>query len=228
MKPVQQKRQISWTIDIPIIIDALLLLDIQISMSCSGDVNVFQWNRKKFFSRRVKFDCGFNVMAMAVYGVCWHGPKIIHRFTGIRKESWGGWPSPRIGRSRIKVGVLSSWSLPESVIRPSANGKINSPFSLGNITSFALSLCVKISDASIVCNSSMSATNTSPFQIHLAYKAYPRNKRGKTFFPNWWILDWSFAVIGWYSTNVPNGIIGSLNDCPNVSHIGSSHQTRDL
>ena len=33
-----------------------------------------------------------------------------------------------------------SGSPPESVIRPSAVGKINSPFSLGNITSFALSL----------------------------------------------------------------------------------------
>ena len=55
--------------------------------------------------------------------------------------------------------------------------------------------------ASIVSNSSRSATNTSPFQILSAYNAYPRNNPGKTFFPNWWILDWSFAVIGWYSTN---------------------------
>ena len=39
---------------------------------------------------------------------------------------------------RIKVGVPSSWSPPESLIRPSAAGKI--PFSLRNITSLALSL----------------------------------------------------------------------------------------
>ena len=31
----------------------------------------------------------------------------------------------------------------------------------------------------------------SPFQILPAYNAYPRNNPGKTFFPNWWILDWS-------------------------------------
>ena len=37
------------------------------------DVNVFQWNREWFFSRRVKFDSGFNVMV--VYEVSWHGPK---------------------------------------------------------------------------------------------------------------------------------------------------------
>ena len=42
----------------------------------------------------------------------------------------------------------------------------------------------------------MSATKMSPFQIHPAYKAYPRNNPGKTFFPNWWILDWSVAEIG--------------------------------
>ena len=74
----------------------------------------------------------------------------------------------------------------------------------------------------------MSATSMSPFQIPPAYKAYPRNNPGKTFFPNWWILDWSFAVIGWYSTNEPNGIIGPLKVCQDVFHRASSHQTRDL
>ena len=34
------------TIDIPIIIDAFLLFDIQIRVRSSGDVNVFQWNRE--------------------------------------------------------------------------------------------------------------------------------------------------------------------------------------
>ena len=108
-------------------------------------------------------------------------------------ESWGcgrdpsdsprksTWPSPWIGRGRIKVDVLSSWSPPRGLIHPSAIGKINSP-SLGNITSFALSLFEWISDASIVSNSSRSAISTSPFQIHPAYRAYPRNNPGKTFF----------------------------------------------
>ena len=67
--------------------------------------------------------------------------------------------SPRIGCSRIKVGV----------IRPSAIGKMEfSIFSrkyyfLG-IESFSMDFrCVHLS------NSSMYATNMSPFQIHLAY-----------------------------------------------------------
>ena len=47
---------------------------------------------------------------------------------------------PRIGRCRTKVDVLRSWSRSRGLIRPSAIGKINSPFSLGDITSFALSL----------------------------------------------------------------------------------------
>ena len=49
----------------------------------------------------------------------------------------------------------------------------------------------------------MFATNMSPFQIPPAYTAYPRNNPGKTFFPKWWIRDWSFAVRGWYSTSEP-------------------------
>ena len=49
--------------NVPIIINALLLLDIQIRMSSSGDVNVLEWNKKKI-SQRVKFDSGFNVMVV--------------------------------------------------------------------------------------------------------------------------------------------------------------------
>ena len=47
-----------------------------------------------------------------------------------------------------------------------------------------------------------------------AYRVYPRNNPGKTFFPNWWILGWSFAEIGLYSTNEPNGMIGPLKGSP--------------
>ena len=41
-----------------------------------------------------------------------------------------------------------------------------------------------------VCNQYVTIPN-SP-----AYIAYPKNNPGKTFFPNWWILDWSFEEIG--------------------------------
>ena len=46
------------------------------------------------------------------------------------------------------------------------------------------------------------------------YRAYLRNNPGNNSFPNWWILDLSFEVFRWYATNEPNGIIGPLNDCP--------------
>ena len=108
-------------------------------MCCSGDVNVLQWNREWFFSRRVKFDSGFNVMA--VFEVSWHGPEVIYRFTGIQiwvlrwwkwRPFWFSkkslWPSPRIGWSRTKVDVLNSWSPPTNFTRPSATGKMIFPF----------------------------------------------------------------------------------------------------
>ena len=103
-------RQISWPIDIPIIIDAFLLLDIQICMSSSGYVNVLQWNREWFFSRRVKFDSGFNVMA--VYEVSWHGPKVIYRFTGIRKRVVRWWKRPFWFSKKVNVTFSLTWSLP--------------------------------------------------------------------------------------------------------------------
>ena len=142
--------QVSRPIDIPIIIDAFLLLNIQIRMSSSGYVNVFEWNREWFFSRRVKFDSGFNVMAVWSFPTWTQNRLTLHRHPEmshevveetllILQESQYYYLLELIGRGRIKVDVLSSWSPPRVLIRPSAIGKINSP-SLGNITSFALSL----------------------------------------------------------------------------------------
>ena len=116
-----------------------------------------------------------------------HGPEIVYRFTGIRKWVLRLWKRPFCFSKKVNITLSLNWSMPY----------LNSP-SLGNITSFALSLFEWISDASIVSNSSRSAISTSPFQILPAYRAYPRNNPGKTFFPNWWILDWSFAVLEWY------------------------------
>ena len=144
-------RQISWPIHIPIIIDASFLLDIQVRFCSSRDVNVFQWNGEWFFSRRVKFDSGFNVMA--VYEVSWHGPEIIFRFTGIRKWVVRWWKRPFWFSKKVNVTFSLNWSMRyqggcsqvlissrKFLIRPSAIGKINSPVSLGNVTSFALNL----------------------------------------------------------------------------------------
>ena len=170
-------RQVSRAINIPIIIDALLLFDIQIRMRSSGYVNVFQWNREWFFSRRVKFDSGSTWWRYMKLPDMDQKSFIASPTSG--SESWGCGRdpsdsprksillSPWIGRCRIGVDVLKSWSPPRGLIRPSAIGKINCP-SLGNITSFALSLFELISDVSIVSNSSRSPTSTSPFQIPTA------------------------------------------------------------
>ena len=79
-------------------------------MSSSGDVNVFQWNREWFFSRRVKFDSWFNVMA--VNEVSWHGPKIIYRFTGIRKWVLRWWKRPFWFSKKVNVTFSLNWSRP--------------------------------------------------------------------------------------------------------------------
>ena len=103
-------RQISWSINVPIIIDAFLLLNIQIRMSSSGYVNVFQWNREWFLSRRVKFDSWFNVMA--VYEVSWHGPEIVYRFTGIRKWVLRLWKRPFCFSKKVNITLSLNWSMP--------------------------------------------------------------------------------------------------------------------
>ena len=104
-------RQISWSIDIPIIIDAAFLHNIQVCMRSSRDVNVFQWNWEWFFSRRVKFDSGFNVMA--VYEVSWNGPKIIYPFMGIRKWVLKCWKKrPFWFSKKISLTFSSNWMIP--------------------------------------------------------------------------------------------------------------------
>ena len=87
----------------------IFLLDIQIRVSSSGYVNVLQWNKEWFFSRRVKLDSGFNVMA--AYEVSWHGPEIIYRFTAIRKWVVKWWKRPFWFYKEINVTFSSNWSI---------------------------------------------------------------------------------------------------------------------
>ena len=103
-------RQVSRAINVPIIINALLLLDIQIRMSSYGNVNVLQWNREWFFSRRVKFDSGFNVMA--VYEASRHGPEVIYRFTSIRKWVMRLWKRPFWFSKKVNITFSLNWSMP--------------------------------------------------------------------------------------------------------------------
>ena len=192
--------------------------------------------REWFFSRRVKFDSRFDVMA--VYEVSWHGPIIISSLPWhpemsrevVDETFWFFTQStcllPWIGRCSLKADVLRSWS-PRVLIRPSAAGifSISSrDISLLCIEYFRVVFwCVHRLQLLNVCNQHVTATN-SP-----AYKAYLRNNPGKTFFPNWWIIDWSFAVIQWCSTNEPNGITSLVNGSPKrLSNGVFFPQTRDL
>ena len=114
-------------------------------------------------------------------------------------------------------GLLPSWSgFPEFVVSlhnfagPSATRNTKSPFLWVIKTSFAFHLPRYISDASIFSNSSISAIRVSHFQIPPAIKACPRKLPGNTFLPNWWILAWSLADVGRYSTCTPNGTTSSF------------------
>ena len=86
---------------------------IQWRMSISGNVNVFQQNRKWFFFRHVQFDSGFHVMA--VYEVSWNRPKIISCFTIIsRWVSMWGWTRESVWFSLKNFLFFSSvWAIPD-------------------------------------------------------------------------------------------------------------------
>ena len=145
---------------------------------------------------------------MTVNAVARNRPEVVPRVTFICVKSCVGGgnpcncprrssgPSPLSGFSWLKVGVLRTFSHPDNFTFPSAMGTMKFSTLLGVNTSFALSLRAWISDASILSNSSMSATKMFPFQILRADNTFPRIFPGKTFFPNWQSLDRSLAEIG--------------------------------
>ena len=49
---------------------------------------------------------------MAVYEVSWHGPRIIYRFTGIRKWVMRWWKTPFWFFKKIYVTFSSNWTFP--------------------------------------------------------------------------------------------------------------------
>ena len=159
-------------------------INIQICVCSSRYVNVFQWNREWFFSRRVKFDSGFNVMA--VYEASWHGPKIIYRFTSIRKRVVRWWKRPFWFSKKINVTFSLNWSLPYqggcSEVLISSRKFDSSICDWKNKISIFFGkhdfLCIESCGVDFRCvhRSSRSATNMSPFQIPTAYKAYHKEQ----------------------------------------------------
>ena len=121
---------------------------------------------------------------------------------------------PRSGWSRIKVDVLRVWSPPESFTFLRLGTQNVHHFWAWSLLwhwVFQRGFLMRSSFPTPQC---LGPICLSLFQIPPAYKAYPKNIPGRTFLPNWWILDWSFVEIGSYSTIEPNGTTGPLKGFP--------------
>ena len=123
------------------------LHNIQIRMNSSGDVNVFQWYKEWFFSRRVKFYSRLNVMT--VCEVPDMDKKVICQFISIRRWVLIRWnrDSYILKESLCDfllefVDVIAMWmfsdpDLIQKIDSSICGWNINCPFSMGNIASFA-------------------------------------------------------------------------------------------
>ena len=116
------------------------LHEVQISMSRPCTINVFQWNRERFYLRHVELSSRFIVMT--IDEVTLDRPEVGTGFSvicslPIRLDFSTDLHS---SRSVPRVGSRNSWSLPDNFSVPSAIGNMNSrSFCLIN-TSFALIL----------------------------------------------------------------------------------------
>ena len=152
-------------------------------MGISGNVDIFQRNRKWFFSRHVQVDSGFHVMA--INEISRNRPVIMFMFRII--QCWSSW---------CWVGEESPSDSPWRIYCSSPRGKwiVTSHWRQHFL---CIDLRAWISDASICSNSSMSAINASPFQIPPACNAYTRKKTWQDFWTevfrrNWVMFDhWS-------------------------------------
>ena len=193
-------RQIFWSIDIPIVVDAAFLQNIQVRMSSSGYINICQWKKEWFFSRRVKFDSGFNLMA--VYEVSWHGPEVVCRFTDTLKWGMKWWKRPFWFSKKIYVTFSSNWTFPYqsgcSQVLISSKGFDWTFFDRKNKFSFFWEILPPLHWVFFWADF-RSVHRFQLLNVCNLYVTLPTSHRVqsvKTFFPNWWILDWSFAEIG--------------------------------
>ena len=129
-------------------------------------------------------------------------PEIIYRFTGIRKRVLRLWKRPFWFSKKVNVAFSSNWVVPYQggcsqvlisskkfwFVHLRLEKRIFHLLWEIFLPSHWIFLtvdfwCVHRFQLLKVCTQYDTLPN-SP-----AYRAYPRN----TFFPNWWILDWSFA-----------------------------------
>ena len=223
-------RQVSITINVPIIVCSAFLQHAQRRSSSPDHVNTFQWNWKCFFFRhaernsRVQRDYdqynslrstkkSFWASVSSVIASIGWDPSDSPRRSSLHTSPLSGW-------SRIEADFQKAWSPPDDLTVPAAIGNVKFSPSFGVVTSFALSLRAWISEASKnfqllnVCDQNVSCPDST------AYIAYPRNIPGKTFLPNWWSLDGSLAKFEWYSTISPNGMTEPLNGSPSRRSLG--------
>ena len=160
-----------------------------------------------FFSRRTKFDSGFKVMA--VYEVSWRGPKVINRFTGIRKRVVKWWKRPFWFSKKINVTFSLNWSPPyrggcsqflisskkfhSSICDWKNKLSLFGKYHLFRIESFRVDFwCVH--RLQLIKVSYQYVT----LQVHPAYRANPRNNPSKTFLSKLmdsWLVLRNYRVI---------------------------------
>ena len=121
-------RQVSWPIDIPIIIDAFLLLNIQIRTSSSGYVNVFEWKK------------GMMLLSASKVWLWVQRDDGIWSFLTWTESHLSLHRHPETSLEVVEETLLILQENPCDFLLEMVAEKINSPFSTGNITSFALRL----------------------------------------------------------------------------------------
>ena len=104
--------QFSISIYVPTVFNVFLQQYIQRCVCISGNVDIFQWNKKWFFSRHVQFDSRFHVVT--VNKVAWDRPKINYGFTIIPRLvlKWR-WRRSIWFSSKITFFFSSVWAIPD-------------------------------------------------------------------------------------------------------------------
>ena len=127
-----------------------------------------------------------------------------------RKSTWPfflNWVIPYQGG--CSQFVISSRDFDSSICDWKSKFSFLGKYHLFRIESFRVDLrCVHRFQLLKVCNQFVTLPNYTRVQ-RVSEEQYR-----KDFLSKLMDSDWSSAVIGWYSTNEPNGITGHLNGCP--------------
>ena len=196
--------QMSARIHVPTILNTLFLHHIQISMRRPNCNNVCQWSRECFFFRHVELNSKFNVMTTNEVTLCrqevFSGFSVVFEFCRLRLFRFSLKFSTEIfTRSGLFLWVGSRCLFPTILLlHPRLGIWILLPSELATLLLHWFFEDKFLRRQSFLVPS-VSAIRMSPFQIPPAINACPRNISGKTFLPNWCVLDWSRIEIGWHS-----------------------------